>query len=145
LHASATGTQDYTCTPVTIDGGSGFAWTFIGPEADLSNCAAQKIAKHFASDGGAAFPEWVTNADGTSVIAKRVAAFTPDGGASSVPWLLLQEQSTGGAGLLAKTTYVQRVNTVGGIAPDASACTQDAGGTTEKVPYTAEYYFFGTP
>ena len=40
--------------------------------------------------------------------------------------------------LLAKTTFVQRLNTNGGSAPD-TACTV---GQTQLVPYTADYYFF---
>jgi hypothetical protein len=144
LHASASGTQDYACTAVTTDAGPGFAWAFVGPEADLANCGGQKIGKHFASDGGPGMPEWMTTADGTYVIAKRMAAFTPDGG-GAIAWLLLREQSTGGAGLLAKTLYVQRLNTNGGLTPAAATCDQDAAGATKQVPYTADYYFFGPP
>ena len=39
---------------------------------------------------------------------------------------------------LAKTTYIQRMNTVGGRAP-AGACTP---GTTISVPYSADDYFY---
>jgi hypothetical protein len=78
------------------------------------------------------------------VVGKKVAAFTPDGGASAVPWLLLSAAGTGGAGTLSKTAYVQRLNTVGGVAP-TSACGVDNAGTVEKVHYTADYYFSGSP
>jgi Protein of unknown function (DUF3455) len=43
----------------------------------------------------------------------------------------------GGARLTA-TTYIQRVNTHGGVAP-AGKCTA---GQTASVPYTADYYFY---
>ena len=142
LHAAATGTQDYTCMQVTVDGGSAYAWVFVGPEADLADCTAIKIGKHFASDGGAAAPAWQTN-DGTFVVAKKVAANTPDGGAGAVPWLLLQEVSNGGTGPLAKVGYIQRVNTTGGKAPAAATCDANAAGTTQKIGYTGDYYFFG--
>ena len=36
---------------------------------------------------------------------------------------------------------VKRVNTVGGVAP-AGGCSQSAAGTTARVAYTADYYFF---
>ena len=98
---------------------------------------------HFASDGGPTAPQWQTT-DGTYVIGKKLAAFTPDGGGSSVPWLLLQEKSNGGAGTLSKAGYVQRLNTTGGIAPTAT-CDVGSVGTTQKVSYTADYFFFGTP
>jgi hypothetical protein len=139
LHASATGTQDYQCQLIVADGG--FAWTFLGPEAQLHGCDDAGVASHFASDGGAARPEWQSN-DGSYVIAAKVAAYTPDGGASSVPWLLLQAVSHGGSGPVADATYVHRLDTSGGVAPSA-ACDVGAVGTTQKVPYTADYYFYG--
>ena len=142
FHASASGTQDYACQSAVDGGATTYAWSFVGPEADLSDCAETKVGKHFASGGNAATPEWQTS-DGAYVIGKKVAAFTPDGGASSVPWLLLQATSTGGAGVLAKTSYVQRLNTAGGVAP-TSSCGSGNVGAVEKVPYTADYYFSGS-
>jgi len=145
LHASATGTQNYGCLATAPSGDAGtattYAWTLTGPEADLSDCMAKKIATHFATDAGA--PEWLTT-DGTFVIGKKAAASTPDGGAGAIPWLLVQTTSHGGSGTLAKTLYIQRVNTTGGKAP-ATGCDAPTVGTTTKVSYTADYYFFGTP
>ena len=43
-----------------------------------------------------------------------------------------------GGKLLAKTTFVQRLNTKGGAVP-TTACSV---GQTQLVPYTADYYFF---
>jgi Protein of unknown function (DUF3455) len=143
LHAGAIGTQNYTCEQVAVDGGTAYAWVFVGPEADLSDCHAAKIGQHFASDAGAAAPEWQTS-DGTYVVGKKIAAFTPDGGASAIPWLLVQETSNGGTGTLSKAGYIQRLNTDGGIAP-AITCDASNVGTTQKVSYTADYFFFGTP
>jgi Protein of unknown function (DUF3455) len=143
LHAGAIGTQDYTCEQVAVDGGTAYAWVFVGPEADLADCHAAKIGRHFASDAGAAAPEWQTT-DGTYVVGKKLAAFTPDGGATAIPWLLVQETSNGGAGTLSKAGYVQRLNTTGGIAP-AVTCDGTSLGTTQKVSYTADYFFFGVP
>jgi hypothetical protein len=148
LHAMANGTQDYTCTGTVIDAGAdggdageSFAWTFVAPEAELSDCNATLIGHHFASEAGAAAPEWQT-LDGTYVVGHKVAAYTPDGGSGSVPWLLLGATSASGSGTLGRTTYVQRVNTAGGTAP-STGCDQGALGTTQKVPYAADYYFFG--
>jgi hypothetical protein len=142
LHAGATGTQNYTCEQVNVDGGTAYQWVFVGPEADLADCHAAKIGTHFASDAGAAAPEWQTT-DGTYVIGKKVAALPQDGG-TTIPWLLVQATSNGGAGTLSKAGYIQRVNTTGGIAP-AATCDVNVAGTTQKVAYTADYFFFGTP
>jgi hypothetical protein len=142
LHASAVGTQDYRCQSSNTDAGTSYGWVFVGPEADLFDCSEEKVGTHFASDAGASAPEWRTE-DGTFVIGKKLVAFTPDGGASAVPWLLLQTTSTGGSGDLSKTAYIQRVNTNGGIAP-TSTCDSTNVGAVEKVHYTADYYFSGT-
>lgn len=143
LHAGAIGTQNYTCQQVTVDGGTAYAWVFVGPEADLADCHHAKIGTHFASDGGATAPQWQTT-DGTYLVGKKLAAFTPDGGATAIPWLLIQETGNGGTGTLSKAGYVQRLNTTGGIAP-AVTCDASTVGTTQKVSYTADYFFFGTP
>ena len=43
-----------------------------------------------------------------------------------------------GGNLLAKATFIQRLNTRGGAVP-TTACTA---GQTQLVPYTADYFFF---
>ena len=142
LHAGGTGTQNYTCSSVAVDGGTSYAWVFTGPQADLADCAMHNIGKHFASDGGPGAPEWLTTSDGTYVIGKKVAAETPDGGSGAIPWLLLQAQAHGGTGTLSHADYIQRVRTNGGLAP-STGCDASSVGMTQDVPYTADYYFFG--
>jgi hypothetical protein len=143
FHAAANGTQDYTCENLIDDAGTdaNTFWVFTGPEANLADCTGTQVGSHFASDAGPTRPEWQTT-DGTFVIAKKTASF--DAGSGSIPWLLLQEVSTGGTGTLSKTLWVQRLNTDGGITPAGGANLCDAG-ATQKVPYTADYYFYGTP
>jgi len=140
VHGAASGTQDYTCEATTTDGGgTAYTWTFVGPEATLVDCSQNVFAHHFATDGGA--PEWQAT-DQSYIIGKKVSGFTPDGGSGSIPWLLLQAQSTSGSGMIGTTTYVQRLNTDGGLAP-SSTCDSQNVGTTSKTPYTADYYFYG--
>jgi hypothetical protein len=45
-------------------------------------------------------------------------------------------------GQLDQTTFIQRVNTTGGLAPPASECNASTAGTQAEVPYTADYYFW---
>lgn len=137
LHTGASGTQDYQCQGA--DGGV-YSWVFIGPEADLTDCHAAKVGQHFASDGGPTRPEWITT-DNSYVIGKRLTGYTPDGGAGSIPWLLLESVSNGGSGDLAQAKHVQRLYTDGGNAP-SSTCDQNNVGAIQKVPYTADYYFY---
>jgi hypothetical protein len=52
-----------------------------------------------------------------------------------------QNGPTGGD-KLTETTYIQRLNTIGGIAP-STGCTQATDvGKRAFVPYTADYFFF---
>ena len=141
LHAVGTGTQDYVCVASTVDSGAPYVWTLKAPDANLTDCHAALIGHHFASEGGAAFPEWQT-LDGTYVIGARSAAYTPDGGAGSIAWLLVHAVDAGGTGALSMADYVQRLDTDGGNAP-ADGCNAGTVGHTTNVPYTADYYFFG--
>jgi hypothetical protein len=133
LHGAGSGTQNYACEV----GDAGTSWVLVTPSATLDDCSGAVLAHHFASDGGAAFPEWQAP-DGTYVVGHKVAAFTPDGGAESIPWVLLQAVGHGGSGPLSEVTYVQRLDTDGGAAP-AGSC---EAGVTQDVPYSAEYYFY---
>ena len=71
------------------------------------------------------------------MIASRLEGCTPD--PTAIPWLLLQTVSTEGPGIFDRVTYIQRVNTAGGLAPAAPGPFISA---EEEVPYTAEYYFY---
>jgi Protein of unknown function (DUF3455) len=140
--ASAKGTQNYRCSASPADGGEGaFGWTFIGPEATLADCNGATIGRHFASvnDGGS--PKWQAE-DGSFVVGKKIAA-EPSGETGAVPWLLL-EGAGGGVGPLGAVSYIQRTATKGGAVPPLG-CDQARAraGTVAKVPYTADYWFFG--
>jgi Protein of unknown function (DUF3455) len=140
LHATGTGTQDYACLASDDAGTTTYTWTLTGPEANLTDCHATLIGHHFASEAGATRPEWQTT-DGTDVIGKKLFMYSPPD-AAAVPWLLLQEVSTDGTGVLSHADYIQRLNTDGGLAP-ASTCDGSNVGAVMKTPYTADYYFFG--
>jgi hypothetical protein len=66
----------------------------------------------------------------------------------SIACLLLQsigsQQGPTGGKILTKTTFIQRLNTKGGSAPDdTDGCSTTANvGNQRLVPYTADYYFF---
>ncbi len=136
-HAAATGTQNYQCGSTA----GAFAWSLVGPEATLADCNGAPLGKHFASmsDGGPAGPEWQAN-DGSFVIGKKVAA-VPAKESGAVLWLLVQATSSGGTGSLSGVTYIQRTSTKGGAA--SSSCDAAHAGSVEKVPYSADYWFFG--
>jgi Protein of unknown function (DUF3455) len=137
FHAAASGSQNYLCAPSSADAAGAPRWSFVGPEANLSDCKGARVGRHFASDGGGA--EWQL-LDGAYVVAHKVASSTPQSDAA--PWLLLLADSRSQTGAFAATRYVQRVRTSGGLAPKVTCDASDLG-AVEKVPYTAEYYFYG--
>lgn len=124
FHAYAAGVQIYSWNGATGK------WVFVAPEAMLYDSEGNVVGIHYAG------PTWETES-GSKVVAARIAGVTVD--ANSIPWLLLQANTAEGPGVLAGTTYVQRVNTAGGIAPSAAGT---ADGQIARVPYTAEYYFY---
>ncbi len=141
FHAAAEGTQNYACSAAATiagDGGTTYAWSPAGPEATLRDCRSAASGRHFASDGGPSAPEWQL-ANGSYVVAHKVAAKIV--AADSAAWLLLSVDRTGGGGPLAEARSVQRVRTSGGTAPNGG-CDASHAGEVQKVPYTADYYFF---
>jgi Protein of unknown function (DUF3455) len=132
LVVHAIGVQKYTCQ-------ANGTWLFTDPEATLykTTGASKPIGTHFLNFATGR-PVWQLN-DGSSVEAARKAAGS--GGPGNIDWLLLQAVVTtaGSDGdRLTSTTWVQRLNTSGGVAP-AGTCTP---GDRIAVPYTADYFFW---
>lgn len=128
LVTHAAGVQIYGCNTAT---GS---WTLQAPRAELFTSNGKSVGSHYVG------PTWVAK-DGSYVVGRRVSGVNVD--PSAIDWLLLEKDATGtGADgdRLTGTTYVQRVNTVGGRAPAASQC--DVQGETAEIAYTADYYFW---
>jgi Protein of unknown function (DUF3455) len=147
LEGHAVGTQDYICLP----SGSGFAWTFFGPQATLFTDSDKQIITHFLSpnpfEDGTPRATWQDSKDTSTVWGRALAsssdsAFVAPG---AIPWLLLQvvgaqDRPTGGH-TLAATTFIQRLNTSGGIAPSTGCAVSTDVGKVALVPYTADYFF----
>ena len=148
LEGQAVGTQNYICLPV----GTSFVWTLFGPQATLFNDKTRQIITHFLSpnpdEGGMARATWQDSRDTSSIWAMAIAttsdpAFVAPG---AIPWLLLQvvgaEVGPTGGDRLSETTFIQRLNTAGGVAP-ATGCAQAVDvGRRALVTYTADYFFY---
>ena len=167
LEGHAEGTQNYICmpcpnaiTPADKCPASGFAWAFIGPQATLFDVVDgddDQIITHFNSpnpvEGGKERPTWQSSRDSSAVWgnttppALQSSTESPFVEAHAIPWLLLptagtQEGPTGGD-KLTKTTFIQRLNTHGGVAPDASTCAAPTdSGKKALVHYSANYFFY---
>ena len=168
LVGHAIGTQGYVCLP-TSPGASTASWTVNNarPEATLFLSRGGytfQIITHFLSPnenpkdtaqpvpfGNATWQSsfdtsrvWAAVLGGKSIPASSGEPSCPNTG--SIPCLLLEtvgslEGPTGGT-LLSKTSFIQRLNTNGGSAPDEGCFTSADVGKQALVPYTADYFFF---
>jgi hypothetical protein len=124
----ADGVQIYECRKAAD--ASFPAWVFVSPEATLKDAGGAVLGRHYAG------PTWEAN-DGSKVVGVvKAKADAPN--PHAIPWLMLETHSTGNPGLFSKITAIQRVATVGGIAPD-NGCGTATIGKQERVPYTAQY------
>ena len=128
----AKGVQIYECR-ARKDQAGGYEWAFVAPEAEIFDVGGRRIGRHYAGPHREA-------TDGSKILgAVKERADAP--AADAIPWLLLTTKSVGSAGSFSKVTSIQRVSTVGGVAPKA-ACSQASVGTPARINYTADYYFF---
>lgn len=129
MRVAAQGVQIYECraaqgTP---------AWTFVAPEADLFDGSGRLIGRHGAG------PFW-RHEDGSGFTGSVLArADAPR--AHAIPWLLLSARTEGRAGVFERVSSVQRLNTVGGMAPSAG-CTASTLGQQVRMAYRADYVMF---
>jgi hypothetical protein len=144
----AVGTQNYICLPA--DGGVKF--TLFTPQATLFKGDKQITTHYFSpnpAEGGTVRATWQHSKD-TSTVWGKVA----DGNSSSdpafvapgaIPWLLVTvvgTQEGKGSDTLAATTFVQRINTAGGVAPATGCASSTDIGNRAYVPYTTDYLFY---
>ena len=149
LVGHATGTQDYVCLPA----GDGVKFVLVTPQATLVSDGAPVTSHYFSpnpAEGGTIRATWQHSRD-TSTVWGEVKpgnsssdpAFVAPG---AISWLLVtvvgdQDGPTGGD-KLSQTTYIQRLNTSGGIAPATGCGSPTDIGNKAFVPYTTDYYFY---
>jgi hypothetical protein len=123
FHGFARGVQIYTW--------NGSSWGASVPEAVLYDNEGTAVAIHYAG------PTWESKSGSKVVGAVVPPRVTVD--PNAIPWLLLGAVHTEGPGIFAPTTYIHRVNTVGGQAPSMAGTVV---GEVARVPYTADYFFY---
>jgi len=144
------GTQNYVCVPGKSIGR--VAWTLFTPQATLFDEQAEQLITHFFSpnpvENGIVRVTWEDSLDTSTVWARAIeSSLDPNFVApGAVPWLLLevvgaQDGPTGGKNLSA-TTFIQRLNTFGGVAPATGCSLPTDIGNKKFVPYAADYFFF---
>ena len=153
LLGHAIGTQNYSCQP----SGAGVAWVLFTPQATLFDDDGRQLITHFSSpnpvENSLVRASWQHSRDTSRVWAKLVQSATsstdpafvrPD----AIAWLLLNVKDTGrqagptGGSTLTQTTFIQRVHTVGGLAPSTGCLQSTDLGNKAFVPYRADYFFY---
>ena len=108
-------------------------WAFVAPVATLYSGDKKVVGKYYAG------PTWEA-ADGSKVTGKQVAVAPASPG--NIPLQLVKAEPAMGAGAMTGVSYIQRLNTKGGVAP-AMACDAMSKGKREQVAYQADYVFYG--
>ena len=142
------GTQNYICVP----SGAGVAFQLFTPEATLFSDSGRQLTTHFFSpnpiEPGVVRATWEDSRD-TSMVWAKVTNSSTDArfvNPGAVAWLRLEvagaQAGPTGGDRLTRTTFIQRLNTVGGLAPSTGCSTPADIGTKAFVPYTADYFFY---
>ena len=127
LVGHAVGVQIYTC--------NGSTWSSAVPRANLYDDNGKLIITHFRG------PTWQAT-DGSRAVGTVVNKVNLD--QTAIDWVLLSTTTTPGpdGDRLVDTTFIQRLDTTGGLTPPAADCNAATANTVVEVPYTAEYVFW---
>jgi hypothetical protein len=127
LRLQGKGVQVFRCEPR----GTGYTWMFRLPEADLVDTGGKAVVRH-----GANFS--FEHTDGSRLLG-TVVDFDDAPDTTNLRWLLLSARSFG-QGALTGVTYVQRVNTNGGMPPPKCDASQQ--NRLLRVDFSADFVFY---
>jgi Protein of unknown function (DUF3455) len=132
METAAAGDITYECRAKANMAGQ-FEWVFVGPDAGLKDRGGNTVGKYYGP------PATWENRDGSKVTGAQVAV--APAGAGSIPLQLVKANPAMGSGAMQGVTYIQRVNTQGGVAPSLS-CAAPNVGQKQVVKYQADYIFW---
>jgi len=150
LVGHAVGTQNYVCLP----SGAGFKFTLFTPEATLFDEKGKQIITHYFSpnpdeSGNPVRATWQSRDASTvwgSVGPNDSSSDTAFVKPSAIAWLKVTivgtEKGPSRADRLTQTTFIQRLNTVGGLAPSTGCASLSDVGKEAFMPYKADYFFY---
>ena len=155
----ATGTQNYVCAP----SGTGVKFVLFTPQATLFGDNGKQLTTHYFSPNPSE-PNTDPKVQSTHTIratwqsskdTSTVWGMVQPGHSSTDPafveagaigWLLVtvvgKQDGANGGDQLSQTTYIQRLNTHGGVAPATGCASAAEVGNQAFVPYTTDYYFY---
>jgi hypothetical protein len=129
LTVHAKGNQIYQCS-LNDDA---YSWQLQAPDAKLFDEQDKVVGNHYSG------PIWEYK-EGSRVVGRVVNKIdiTPD---TSISWLLVEVVAHKGNGLFSDVSFINRVNTHGGL-PPLSGCDSNHLGGEKGVAYTADYIFY---
>ena len=132
METAAAGDITYQCRAKKDMAGQ-FEWVFVGPDAGLKDRSGMVSGRYYGP------PATWESTDGSKVTGAQVAV-APNGDAN-IALQLVKANPAMGVGAMQGVSYIQRVATMGGVAPKA-ACGAATEGTKQLVPYQADYIFY---
>ncbi len=115
------------------DAAGQYAWVFVGPDAGLKDASGKMIGKYYGP------PATWASTDGSKVTGKQLAV--APGATGAIPLQLVKADPATGTGAMQGVSHIQRLKTVGGVAP-AAACAAANKGEKQVVTYAADYVFY---
>ncbi len=122
----------YECRVKAATAGE-FEWVFVGPDARLLDRSGKQVGKYYGP------PATWESMDGSKLTAVQLAVAPNVAG--SIPLQLVKANPAMGTGAMQGVTFIQRVDTRGGVAP-ATPCTAATVNSKQIVKYQADYIFY---
>lgn len=110
-----------------------FEWVFVGPDAKLMERGGKMLGKYYGP------PATWEAMDGSKLTGTQLAV--APAAAGNIPMQLVKANPAMGSGAMSGVTHIQRVSTMGGVAP-AAACGAANSGAKQVVKYQADYIFY---
>lgn len=130
LETVGVGAITYMCE-ANDDGDLG--WVFKGPHAALNDADGNQVGSYYGP------PATWEALDGSKITGTQLA--TAANGDGNIPLQLVEADPAEGEGAMSGVSYIQRLDTQGGVAPDVT-CDGDHEGATAVVTYQADYIFW---
>ncbi|TVP44854.1 MAG: DUF3455 domain-containing protein [Halomonas sp.] len=130
LETVGVGAITYMCE--TRDDGS-MGWVFKGPSAALNDREGNQVGSYYGP------PATWEALDGSKITATELA--TAPNGEGNIPLQLVEANPAEGEGAMAGVSYIQRLDTQGGVAPNVE-CGADNEGAAAVVTYQSDYIFW---
>jgi len=122
----------YECRAKTGAAGQ-YEWVFVGPDAKLMDRSGKQVGKYYGP------PATWEAMDGSRLTAVQEAVAPHMTG--NIPLQLVKGNPAMGSGAMQGVTYIQRVDTRGGVAP-AAPCAAGNMSAKQIVKYQADYIFY---